>query len=304
MTTIFEQLEPRSVKLPQGVVEYREAGAGPPVVLLHGLLVDGALWRHVVPLLAADFRVIVPELPLGCHRVPLENDVPLAPPDVARLVADLLAALDLHDITLVGNDTGGAISQLVVAEHPERIARLVLTPCDAYENFLPLAFRPLQWLAHVPAAFGGALRTMRLRPLRHSPLAYGWLMRRPDEDLLDRWVRAALADRRVRRDACKVLRGISNHQTLAAAERLRAHGLPLLIAWAPEDRFFKLRYAQRLADEIPGARLERIEDALTFVPVDQPQRTAELIAAFARDAVAARAGSPSTSRSDEPSKLA
>jgi pimeloyl-ACP methyl ester carboxylesterase len=108
-------------------------------------------------------------------------------------------------------------------------------------------------------------------------------MRHPDRELVDGWVRAALASRAARRDAMKVLRGISKHQTLAAAERLRSFGRPVLIAWAPEDRFFKLRYAERLAAEIPGARLERIADALTFVPVDQPQRTAELIAGFVRE---------------------
>jgi pimeloyl-ACP methyl ester carboxylesterase len=273
-----------TISLPAGQVEYQEAGAGRPIVLLHGLLVDGSLWRAVVPLLARDHRVIVPELPLGCHRLPLAPDAPLAPPDVARLVADLLAALDLDDVTLVGNDTGGAIAQLVAAGHPERIGRLVLTPCDAYENFLPPMFKPLQALAHAPIAFDAALQALRLRPLRLSPVAYGWLMRRPDLELVDGWVRAALAGRRARRDAMKVLRGISTQQTLAAAARLRSFGRPVLIAWAPEDRFFKLRYAERLAAEIPGARLERIDDALTFVPVDQPERTAELIAGFVREA--------------------
>ena len=271
------------VSLPAGQVEYRDAGAGPPVVLLHGLLVDGSLWNAVLPLLARDHRVIVPELPLGCHRLPLAPDTPLAPPDVARLVADLLAALDLEDVTLVGNDTGGAIAQLVAADHPERLGRLVLTPCDAYENFLPPMFKPLQALAHAPLIFDAVLQGMRLRPLRLSPAAYGWLMKRPDDALVRGWVRAALAGRPARRDAMKVLRGVSSRQTVEAAARLRSFGRPVLIAWAPEDRFFKLRYAERLATEIPGARLERIDDALSFVPVDQPQRTAELIASFVRE---------------------
>jgi pimeloyl-ACP methyl ester carboxylesterase len=277
-----------TVALPPGEVEYQDIGTGPPVVLLHGLLVDGSLWRSVVPLLARDHRVIVPELPLGCHRLPLRPDAPLAPPDVARLVAGLLAALDLDDVTLVGNDTGGALAQLVAAHHPDRLGRLVLTPCDAYENFLPPMFKPLQALAHAPLLFGAALQGMRLRPLRMTPLAYGGLMRRPDADLVDGWVRAALASRGSRRDVTKVLRGISKRQTLEAAERLRSFGRPVLLAWAPEDRFFKLRYAERLAAEIPGARLERIEDARTFVPVDQPERTAELIAGFVREPAAAR----------------
>jgi pimeloyl-ACP methyl ester carboxylesterase len=272
-----------TVALPPGEVEYQDVGTGPPVVLLHGLLVDGSLWRSVVPLLARDHRVIVPELPLGCHRLPLRPDAPLAPPDVARLIAGLLAALDLEDVTLVGNDTGGALAQLVAAHHPDRLGRLVLTPCDAYENFLPPMFKPLQVLAHAPLLFGAALQGMRLRPLRMTPLAYGGLMRTPDAELVDGWVRAALASRASRRDVTKVLRGISKRQTLEAAERLRSFGRPVLLAWAPEDRFFKLRYAERLAAEIPGARLERIADARTFVPVDQPERTAELIAGFVRE---------------------
>ena len=271
-----------TVSLPPGQVEYQDVGSGPTVVLLHGLLVDGSLWRAVVPLLARDHRVIVPELPLGCHRLPLKPDAPLAPPDVARLVADLLSALGLDDVTLVGNDTGGAIAQLVAAHHPERLGRLVLTPCDAYENFLPPMFKPLQVLARAPLLFNAAYQGMRLRPLQRSPLAFGLLMKRPDAELLDGWVRAALASRPARRDAMKVLRGISKQQTLGAAEKLRSFGRPVLLAWAPEDRFFKLRYAERLAADIPGARLERIDDSLTFVPVDQPQRTAELIAGFVR----------------------
>jgi pimeloyl-ACP methyl ester carboxylesterase len=279
----------RTVDLSQGAVEYEDVGAGPPVVLLHGLLVDASLWRDVVPRLAREARVVVPELPLGCHRLPLPADAPLAPPDVARLVAELLIALDLQDVTLVGNDTGGAIAQLVAANHPERIGRLVLTPCDLYENFLPPLFRPLQLLARVPIVFGAAMQTMRVPALRRSPSAYGWLMRRFDAERVDGWVRAMLALRGARRDAAKVLRGIDKRQTLDAAERLRTLGLPLLLAWAPADRSFKLRYAERMAAEVPGARLERIEDAFTFVPVDQPERTAQLIAGFVRESTRAAA---------------
>jgi pimeloyl-ACP methyl ester carboxylesterase len=213
----------------------------------------------------------------------MRPDVELAPPDVARLVADFLDALDLSDVTLVGNDTGGAITQLVAAHHPERIGRLVLTPCDAYENFPPAMFRPLQVMAHVPPLLTGVLQQTRLRAVRLSPLAFGWLMRRPDDDLVKSWVRATLSSRAARRDAMKVLRGVSKRQTIEAAARLRTFDRPVLIAWAPDDRFFKLRYAERLAQDIPGARLERIDDALTFVSVDQPERTAELIATFARE---------------------
>jgi pimeloyl-ACP methyl ester carboxylesterase len=277
----------QTVRLGAGPIEYRETGSGPPVVLLHGLLVNGLLWRKLVPRLEGEFRVIVPELPLGAHSLPMDPAAPLAPPDVARLVAEFLDALDLRDVTLVGNDTGGAIAQLVAAHHPDRIARLVLTPCDAYDNFLPPMFKPLQVMARAPAVMTAVFQSMRLRPVQLSPLAFGWLMKRPDRDVVDGWVRAFLADRGVRRDAMKVLRGISKSQTLEAAERLRSFDRPVLLAWAPEDRFFKFKYAQRLASDIPGARLEQIADSYTFVSEDQPERTAELIAAFAGERRAA-----------------
>ena len=129
--------------LPQGTIRYRERGNGEPIVFVHGLLVNGDLWRKVVPTLAKDFRCITPDWPLGSHEVPMNPDADLTPTGLAKLVADFLAALELENVTLVGNDTGGALSQIVVTEHPERIARLVLTPCDAFEVFPPRLFKYL-----------------------------------------------------------------------------------------------------------------------------------------------------------------
>jgi pimeloyl-ACP methyl ester carboxylesterase len=182
----------------------------------------------------------------------------------------------------VGNDTGGAISQIVAADHPERLGRLVLTPCDAYENFLPPFFRPLQYAAKVPGLLTALVQPTRLRAMQRGPLAFGLLIspENIDPDVLDAWVRPYLRDGGIRRDAIKFLRSISNRYTIEAAEKLRGFNRPTLIAWAPEDRFFKLRYAERLAAEIPNARLVRIENSRTFVSEDQPERLAEEIASF------------------------
>jgi pimeloyl-ACP methyl ester carboxylesterase len=278
------------VKLPQGTVRYRESGSGPPIVFIHGLLVDGRLWRKVTPTLSEHFRCIVPDLPLGSHVTPMNPDADLSPPGLARLVAAFMQALELQDVTLVGNDTGGAISQITAANHPERIGRLVLTNCDAFENFLPPAFRPLQWAARVPGGLNGLMQGMRLRPLRKLPIAYGWLIKRDFDAAPTReWVDPFLADGEVRRDTVKVLRGIDPKHTLEAAEKLGDFERPALLAWAVEDRFFKLSYAERLAEAIRGATLERIDDSYTFVSEDQPQRLAELIETFAREAAPASA---------------
>jgi pimeloyl-ACP methyl ester carboxylesterase len=278
----------KEATIPQGTIRYREEGTGDPVVLVHGFLNNGLLWREVVPLLAKDFRVIVPDWPLGAHTLPLKAGADLSPPGLARVVADFLAALELENVTLVGNDTGGAICQLVAVEHPERLGRLVLTPCDAYDNFLPPMFRPLQLLARVPGAVWLIAQSLRLRPARRLPNAFGWLSKRPlPPDMSDAFLAPALRDRRIRREIETILRGISARYTEEAARRFGEFRKPVLLAWAPEDRFFKFRYAERLQGAFPEARLERIEDSWTYVPIDQPERTAELIAAFAREPVAA-----------------
>jgi pimeloyl-ACP methyl ester carboxylesterase len=271
------------VRLPQGTIEYTESGEGPPVVFVHGLLVDGSLWRKVTPLLEDRFRCIVPNLPLGSHRIPMAPEADLSPPGLAKIVAGFLEALDLDDVVLVANDTGGAISQITAANHPERIGRLLLTNCDAFDNFLPPAFRPLQWAAHVPPLLNATMQGMRLEPLRRLPNAYGRLIKRDFAGAPTReWVEPYLSERGVRRDTAKVLRGIDPRFTNEAAEKLRSFDRPALLAWAPEDRFFKVSFAERLAQTI-GARLELIDDSYTFVSEDQPERLAEVIASFARE---------------------
>ena len=171
-----------AVTLEQGTIAYRETGPGdaPAIVFVHGAFVDGTLWRKVVPRLEGSYRCVVPDLPLGSHRTPMNPGADLSPPGLAKLIADFIEALDLDDVTLVGNDTGGAICQLVVTRHPERIGRLVLTPCDAYENFLPPAFRYLQSLARVPGGVARWPRRCGSPRTGGSPIAFGWLSKRAD----------------------------------------------------------------------------------------------------------------------------
>jgi pimeloyl-ACP methyl ester carboxylesterase len=182
-------------------------------------------------------------------------------------------------VTIVGNDSGGAMSQVLATRHPERIGRLVLTNCDTHENFPPGPFKALVPIAKLPggmAALGvpfriGPVARAAFRPFTRDPLP---------ADLVASWMEPGLNDPGVKRDLKKVTIGMNKRYTIEAAEKLSKSDLPLLLTWAPRDRVFPLKWAQRLADEVPNARIVEIPDSRTFVPIDQPQRLAEEIAGF------------------------
>jgi pimeloyl-ACP methyl ester carboxylesterase len=271
------------------VIRAHVTGEGPPIVFVHGALVNANLWRKVVARLDGFKRVTL-DLPLGSHLEPMPRDADLRPPALADLIADSLAALELTDVTLVGNDTGGGLSQIVATRRPERIGALVLTSCDAFESFPPRFFRivlaPARIPGMIPIAFGG----LRLRPLRRLPIAYGWLTIGPiDRDAEDSYVLPVLTRGGIRRDVRKLLGGLDPTYTLDAAAKLASWDRPALIAWSEKDRFFPTEHAERLAKVIPNARLEWIAGARTFAMEDQPERVAELIGSFMRESVGARA---------------
>jgi pimeloyl-ACP methyl ester carboxylesterase len=277
------------IQLPQGTIRYRDEGTGTPIVFIHGLLADGRLWDPIVPQLAKDARVVVPDLPLGAHRVPMRADADLTPYGLAKLIADFLEALDLRDVLLVGNDTGGGLCQITVTRHPERIGRLLLTPCDAFENFPPKMIRPVQYIGgYVPGALAAMGPPMRSKAIAKSQLAFGPLALDHRPDLYVSWFEPSRKDAKVRRDLKKVLRGIRPRYTLEAAEKLGAFGKPALIVWADQDRFFPKEHAQRLA-KLLNARVETIGPSRTFIPLDQPERLATTVATFAREPVTAAA---------------
>ncbi len=273
----------KEVRLPQGPIPYRDEGTGEPLVFVHGLLVNGRLWERVTPRLSPDFRCVVPDLPLGCHTTPMASDADLSPPGVAKLVLAFLDELGLDRVTLVGNDSGGAISQLVATSAPERVGRLILTNCDAYDNFPPKLFAYFKPMARIPGAWTMLAQSMRLKPLRRSPLAFGVLTKsRIPGEMLDDWLRPTIGNSEIRDDTKKFILGADPAQTEQAARDLEGFRSPTLFAWAPEDRWFKVEHADRLAASMPDARVVRIADAKTFVSLDQPERLAEEIAGFVR----------------------
>jgi pimeloyl-ACP methyl ester carboxylesterase len=265
-------------------------GEGPPIVFVHGALVNANLWRKVVPLLDGYTRVTL-DLPLGSHLEPQGEGADLSVPALAGLISGALEALDLSDATVVGNDTGGALTQIAATTDPEGVGRLVLTSCDAFDNFPPRLFRVLFAPARTPAVLAALLAPLRIPKARRLPIAYGWLSKRPvDRPAMDSYVLPVLGDAGVRRDVVRVLDGLDISHTLQAAQRLRSFDRPVLVAWSKEDHFFPPEHAERLAALVPDGKLEWIEDSLTFSPEDQPERLAGLIRSFVPARAPARHG--------------
>ncbi|MET0600963.1 MAG: alpha/beta hydrolase [Baekduia sp.] len=270
----------RSVELVHGRVECFERGAGPALVFAHGWLANANLWRAVVDELASDFRCVVLDLPLGAHRVPMAPDADLSPTGCGELIAGVLDALDLHDVTLIGNDSGGAYSQIAAAAHPDRIARLVLNSCETpYDAFPPPPFDGLPDVARDSATLGQLLEALGDRAVRAAPIAFGLLIKHPIDDLVsDSYALPCLTNRDVLRDTAKVMSSAQSAPVHAAGARLiEAFDRPVLFAWGPEDQVFPIAHARRYADALANAEVVPIPDAYSFTPEDQPVALADAI---------------------------
>ena len=276
-----------SINLPAGPVNYLDSGTGRPVVLLHGYLMGARLWDPVVGRISGDFRCVVPELPFGAHPVPLNPDADLSAAGLGRLVADFLEALDLDGVILVGNDSGAAVAQVVAARHGERLGGLVLATGDAFDNFPPKPFRPLIAAARAHA-LTPLLAPLKFRAPRSLPNAYGRLTNGAlPHNLIDEWVAAYLASSGVRRDLRKLTAALGDDDFMnRIAAELAGFAEPTLLAWAGDDAFFPVEHARRLAAILPDAQVEVIPGSRTWVMLDQPERTAQLIAELARRAAA------------------
>jgi pimeloyl-ACP methyl ester carboxylesterase len=272
-------LSARSVPLSAGTIRYRDRGSGRPVVFVHGFLTDGELWRKVVPpLVAAGVRCITPDWPLGSHTIAMDPEADLSPPALAALIDELLATLELDDVVLVGNDTGGALAQLVAARHPNRLGMLVLTPCDAFRNWPAWWSKPLRPIGYSQRAMQVVGQPLRLRAVQRLPLVYGWVVKRhPPREIVRRWIEPGLRDAGVRRDFGKAFRATRPAQTLEAAGALRRFDKPALVVWHTERTLiYPLRHGRRLA-QLLRAPLELVDDSYVYIPEDRPERLAELI---------------------------
>ena len=276
----------KRIELSTGTIEYQDTGGnGPVIVLLHGLMMDFSLWDGAVAHLSVDHRCVAPTLPLGAHRHGMHADADLSLRGIARLVEEFLDRLDLHDVTLVGNDTGGALVQLLIRDGAARVGRVVLASCEAFDNFPPgLTGKTLVLTGKLPPRmFGLFMQRMRLRPVRRLPIAFGWLTKRGDATTA-RWAKPVMTQPEIRRDAVRMLRAAAADRGLLveAAGRLPGFDRPALVVWASGDRVMPLEHGRRLAGLLPQGRLVEVDDSYTLIPLDQPAQFARIVREFAR----------------------
>lgn len=271
------------VELTAGTIDYTDTGTdGPVLVLLGGVLMDGSVWDPVVADLRRDHRCVVPTLPLGAHRRPMRPGADLSLRGFGRIVAEFLDRLDLHDVTLVQNDQAAALA--LAGDNPARVARLVISSCEAFENYPPgLPGKNLRLIAMTPGGIALAAQAMRLRPVQRLPFTLGWMSKRPlPDDLVDHFLEPVRADPGVRRDLRIYAAGARRRQMLEVCGRLASFGRPTLVVWTPEDRVQRPEHGRRLAGLLPAARLVEIPDSYTLIMRDQPAAFASAIREFVR----------------------
>jgi pimeloyl-ACP methyl ester carboxylesterase len=275
------------LELSAGTIEYEDTGGdGPAIVFSHGLFMDGSQWRHVVAELRADYRCVLPTLPLGAQRHPMRPDADLSMRGIAELLGELIERLDLRDLTLAMSDWGGP-QLLIGGRHEDRIARLVICSCEAFDNVPPKGTaKALPYIARLPGGMAAVVFPFRFDALRRLPITYGALSRQPvPREVMDRWFGPAIAQRAVRRDVAKYVRSSAQgrRDLLAAAERLRTFDGPALVAWASQNRMMPRAHGRRLAALLPHGRLVEIEGSRTLITEDQPAQLTAHIRKFLRD---------------------
>jgi len=279
------------IDVPAGTIHYQDTGGDRPVlVLLHGLLMDHTLWREVLPGLREDYRCILPTLPLGSHRAAMRAGADLSLRGMVNLVADFLDALDLRDVTLVVTDWGGGML-LTHEGRDRRLARLVICPSEAFDNYPPgLPGKMARLAARIPGGISLALHQLRMRRLRGTPLLLGWMAKRPlDDDLVRGWTAPGLAAAEVRRDLRKYASSrFDKSKLIAMTESLTRFAGPALVLWASEDKVMPRSHGKRLADLLPQGRLVEVEDSYVLIQLDRPDTVIRHLRTFlesTRDAV-------------------
>jgi pimeloyl-ACP methyl ester carboxylesterase len=264
-------------------IEYTDTGAGSPLVFVHGAYVTGALWDEAIARLSENHRCIAPTWPFGAQRRPVGADIDLGVVAAGRRIIGLLEQLDLRDVTLVANDSGGGIvlSALgIPGLNWSRVSRLVFTNCDSFEHFPPKSFAPLVKLCRFSTDAGAlALRALASPPglafFKRAVTKHG-IAKDRDSAIFGGFLCSA----DVRREAVRFSAALNPRHTKAAESAIGKWSKPVLVVWGTQDKLFPVSHAERLVEAFPDASLRLVEGSSTYVMLERPAETAAAIATF------------------------
>jgi pimeloyl-ACP methyl ester carboxylesterase len=262
----------RTVATPSGQIHYVEQGSGPVALFVHGVLLNGHLWRHQLAHLSDIRRCIALDLLAhGDTRIDGDQDVSMTAN--AAMIVEFLDALGVDQVDLVGNDSGGGIAQIFAALNPGRVRSLTLTNCDAHDNWPPEAFKPFLAMA-AAGGLGDTLGAMLAdKAVYRSPQGLGPAYEHPEQltdDSIETYLRPLVKTKQRTRDFQRFLAAFDNRHTLAVEAQLKTLTAPALIVWGTDDVYFDVKWSRWLEETIPGARRRvEFENARIFFPEER-----------------------------------
>jgi pimeloyl-ACP methyl ester carboxylesterase len=271
----------RTIHTRSGDLSAIDAGHGRVALFVHGVGTSALLWRNVIPELQSERRCIAIDLPLH-GRSPARADQDYSMGALAETLEDVCASLELTEVDLVANDTGGGVAQVFAARRPERLATLALTNCETHDQVPPASFAPTVWLARL-----GVLTLLSGFVVRRPALArrvmYGSGYEHPeriDLDVIRSYVEPLGATRSAARQFNRWLAEMNPRDLLSAEPQLRQLSVPTLVVWGTGDRIFHKRWAYWLKQTIPGVtEVVELDGARLFFP---DERADELVVQLRR----------------------
>src|SRR5712672_279353 len=261
----------RSIETPSGRVSYTEAGSGPVALFVHGVVLNKHLWRHQLAGLSDIRRCIAIDiLAHGDTEIAPDQDVSVTAN--AAMLREVLDAISIDQVDLIGNDSGGGIAQIFAALNPERVRTLTLTDCDTHDNWPPEPFKPFLEMAAAGGLSGTLEAMLSDKGVYRSPQALGPAYEHPEQvsdDSIETYLRPLVRTEQRTRDLQRFLAAFDNRHTLAVEERLKALNAPTLIVWGTDDVYFDVKWSRWLAETIPDARRVELEGARLFFPEER-----------------------------------
>jgi pimeloyl-ACP methyl ester carboxylesterase len=272
MTTSVVSANTQTIQTPSGRIAYTERGTGPVALFVHGVLLNKHLWRHQLAHLSDIRRCMAVDL-LAHGETDIAGDQDVSVSANAKMLEQFLNALNVEQVDLVGNDSGGGIAQIFSASYPQRVRSLTLTDCDVHDNWPPAAFKPF-----LAMAAGGGLRgtleaMLSNKDIYRSPQALGPAYEHPEQltdESIETYLRPLVRTEQRTRDLQRFLAAFDNAHTRAVEARLKTLTVPTLIVWGTDDAYFDVRWSKWLAETIPGTRRRlEFEGARIFFPEER-----------------------------------